>query len=65
MEEVKALRLRLFSYYALGKPFFIRERDDDPASTYLCFDPQMDVKAHAQTLELNVVSLKFRVFNGL
>jgi len=51
--------------------FFIREQDPvgdttQNNSAYLCFEPSgIKVTAHAQTRELNNVSIAFKVFNGL
>lgn len=47
-----------------GQPFFIREDDSNPVSSYCCFDPVLDVRAHSQTVALNNVKLGFKVFNG-
>ena len=47
------------------QPFFIRERDDLPESTYICYNAISDISAHSQTRTLNKLSLKFELFNGV
>ncbi len=48
----------------VGVPFFIREDEADVESSYTCFDADVKVKAHSQTLSLNSISLNYKVFNG-
>lgn len=47
------------------QPFFIREEDDKPESTYLCYNAISSIASHGQTRTLNAVSLKFDLFNGV
>ena len=54
-----------FLDFAETQPFFIREVDSLPESTYICFDPKEDVVAHAQTRSLDVLRLNFMAYNGL
>ena len=54
-----------FIDFALEQPFFIKEREDEPQSTYICFDAKHTISAHPQTRELNSVILSFTAFNGL
>jgi hypothetical protein len=52
--------------FVVTNPFFIREVDSLPESSYICFDPKLDtVKAHGQTRALDSLSLNFNVYNGL
>ena len=52
--------------FAVTNPFFIREVDSLPESSYICFDPKLDtVKAHGQTRAMDSLSLNFNVYNGL
>jgi len=54
-----------FIDFAFEQPFFIKEVDDKPESTYICFNPTFDNNAHSKTRALNVLKLKFTLFNGL
>ena len=54
-----------FIDFAFEQPFFIKEVKSKPESTYICFDPSFDTNAHSQTRSLDVLKLKFTVFNGL
>lgn len=54
-----------FLDFAESQPFFIREVDALPESTYICYDPIEDVVAHAQTRSLDVLRLSFAAYNGL
>ena len=55
-----------FFDFAIELPFFIREVDELPESTSLCFNPNFDApKAHASTRELVSLSISFDVYNGL
>ena len=54
-----------FIDFAFEQPFFIKEQTDKPQSSYICFDPKFDTNAHSQTRALDVLKLKFTVFNGL
>jgi hypothetical protein len=54
-----------FIDFAFDQPFFIKEVSSKPESSYICFDPSFDTNAHGQTTSLDVLKLKFTVFNGL
>jgi hypothetical protein len=54
-----------FIDFSFDQPFFIKEQASKPESSYLCFNPAHDIKAHSQTRGLNVIMLKFTAFNGL
>lgn len=54
-----------FIDFAFDEPFFIKEVESKPESSYICFDPMFDTNAHSQTRALDMVKLKFTVFNGL
>lgn len=54
-----------FIDFTFEQPFFIKERVNDPQSTYICFDAKHDIAAHPQTRKLNAVKLSFNAFNGL
>ncbi len=47
------------------QPFFIREQDDKPESSYICYNAISSIASHGQTRTLNAVSLKFDLFNGV
>lgn len=54
-----------FLDFAYDEPFFIKEFQDKPESSYICYDPKSEVNSHSQTPELDPVKLSFTVFNGL
>jgi hypothetical protein len=54
-----------FLDFAETQPFFIREVDALPESTYICYDHVEDVVSHAQTRALDVLRLSFNAYNGL
>ena len=54
-----------FIDFSFEQPFFIKEQTDKPESSYICSDPAHDIKAHGQTLALDVIMLKFTAYNGL
>ena len=54
-----------FIDFAFEQPFFIKEDENKPQSSYICFDPSFDTNAHSQTRSLDVLKLKFTAFNGL
>lgn len=54
-----------FIDFSYEQPFFIKEVSDKPESSYICFDPKFDTMAHSQTRALDVLKLKFTLFNGL
>ena len=54
-----------FIDFTYEQPFFIKEDDSKPESSYICYDPQHDVKANAQTRTLVNASMKFSAYNGL
>ena len=54
-----------FIDFSYEQPFFIKEFEDKSESSYICYDPIPGVKSHPQTPTLDVITLKFTVFNGL
>jgi len=54
-----------FIDFTFEQPYFIKEQEDKPQSTYICFDAKHDIPSHAQTRKLNSVILSFNAFNGL
>jgi hypothetical protein len=54
-----------FIDFAFDQPFFIKEVESKPESSYICFDPMPDTNSHSQTLKLDVLKLIFTVYNGL
>ncbi|HHZ94904.1 MAG TPA: hypothetical protein EYN67_04940 [Flavobacteriales bacterium] len=54
-----------FIDFSYEQPFFIKEFEGKPESSYICYDPMPGVKSHPQTPTLDVITLKFTVFNGL
>ncbi len=54
-----------FIDFAFDQPFFIKEVMELPESSYICFDPNFSTAAHGSTRNLDVIKLKFTVFNGL
>ena len=54
-----------FIDFSFEQPFFIKEQTSKPESSYLCFDPNHDIKAHSQTRDLNGIMFKFTAYNGL
>jgi len=54
-----------FIDFSYQQPFFIKEIESKPESTYICFDPSHGIKAHPQTRLLDAINLKFSAFNGL
>ncbi len=54
-----------FVDFSYEQPFFVKEFEDKPESSYICYDPKHGTKSHAQTLELNAITLGFTLFNGL
>ena len=54
-----------FIDFSFTQPFFITEDVSKPESSYICYNPQHDVKANAQTRTLVDASLKFSAYNGL
>jgi hypothetical protein len=54
-----------FTDFAFEQPFFIKEVASKPESSYICFDPIFDTRAHSQTRALDGIRLNFTVFNGL
>lgn len=54
-----------FLNFASSTPFFIKEQDAEPRSSYLCFDPVLfPPKAHSRTRELVTAALRFQAFTG-
>jgi len=54
-----------FIDFSYTQPFFVKEVSNKPESTYLCYNPIHDVRAHPQTRVLDAVTCKFDAFNGL
>ena len=54
-----------FIDFSYQQPFFIKEVDSMPESSYICFDPKHSIKAHPQTRLLDAIMLKFTAYNGL
>ena len=54
-----------FIDFSFDQPFFIKEQQDKPESTYICSNPKHGINAHAQTRQLDVLTLKFTAYNGL
>jgi hypothetical protein len=54
-----------FIDFSYEQPFFIKEFKSKPESTYICYDPMPGVKSHPKTRTLDVITLKFTLFNGL
>jgi len=55
-----------FLDFAEASPFFVRENDSLPESSYICFNPVLDtVRANSRTRALDSINLKFDAYNGL
>ena len=54
-----------FVDFSFTQPFFMREDDAKTESTYICYNPKHDVKAHADTRGLVNASMQFNSYNGL
>jgi hypothetical protein len=56
-----------FLNFADSLPFFIRENDMLPESSYICFNPKLDrtARAHGSTRALDALSISFDAYNGL
>jgi len=54
-----------FIDYTFEQPFFIKEVEDLPESSYICYDPEHDIVAHRATPLLNRATIKFKAYNGL
>jgi hypothetical protein len=54
-----------FMDFSYEQPFFIKEVESKPESSYICFNPKHSITAHPQTRKLDAVSLKFTAYNGL
>jgi len=54
-----------FIDFSYEQPFFIKEVESKPESSYICFDPKFNASSHGQHLSLDVLKLGFTVFNGL
>ena len=53
-----------FLDFAEEQPFFIKEDQLTPESTYMCFDHSTSVKAHPTAPMLSVMQLKYQCFTG-
>ena len=56
---------QMFIDFSFDQPFFVKEQEDKPQSSYICFDPKHSVKAHQSTRLLNVTKVKFITYTGL
>ena len=54
-----------FIDFSYDQPFFIKEDDAKAESSYICYDPKHDIKAHSDTRLLVNPTMKFTCFNGL
>jgi hypothetical protein len=54
-----------FIDFSFTQPFFLKEDDAKEESTYICYNPKHDVKAHADTRGLVNASMQFNSYNGL
>ena len=54
-----------FIDFSYSQPFFIKEDDTKAQSSYICYNPQHDVKAHSTTRGLANASMRFSAYNGL
>ena len=54
-----------FMDFSYDQPFFIKEDDAKAESSYICYDPKHDIKAHSDTRLLVNPTMKFTCFNGL
>ena len=54
-----------FMDFSYGQPFFIKEDDIKAESSYICYNPDYDIKAHGETRTLVNASMRFNAFNGL
>lgn len=54
-----------FIDFSFTQPFFIKEAVSKPQSSYVCYNPKSQVKAHSSTRKLDAISLKFDAYNGL
>ena len=54
-----------FIDFSFEQPFFIKEQQNKPESSYICYDPMHDIVSHGQTRTLDVIKLKFTAYNGL
>lgn len=51
--------------FTFEQPFFIKEIDSRPESSYLCYNAIHDTKAHNETRLLDNLTLSFTAYNGL
>ena len=54
-----------FIDFSYDEPFFLKEVESKPESTYICYDPKFDDATHSSTTTLNALTLSFTLFNGL
>ena len=54
-----------FIDFSYDEPFFLKEVENKPESTYICYDPKFDDATHSSTTTLNALTLSFTLFNGL
>lgn len=54
-----------FIDFSFEQPFFIKEIDDEPQTSYICYNPKHKIKAHSMTRGLINASMQFNSYNGL
>ena len=54
-----------FIDFTFEQPFFIKEDDTKPESTYICYDPTHNISAHPLNRGLVDASMQFSSYNGL
>jgi hypothetical protein len=54
-----------FIDFSYDQPFFIKEDDSKPESTYICYNPKHKITAHPLTRSLANASMQFNSYNGL
>ena len=54
-----------FIDFSYQQPFFIKEDDTKPESSYICYDPKHKISAHQSTRGLLNASMQFSSYNGL
>ena len=54
-----------FIDFSYEQPFFIKEDDTKPESSYICYNPNHKIKAHQATRSLLNASMQFNSYNGL
>lgn len=54
-----------FIGFTFEYPFFIKEIEGNPDSSYVCFDPLFSTSSHSQTRALDSLTVSFKAYNGL